>query len=150
MMLFVKGSPFKGSGSYWYVKLDRPEAEAFVASILRGNAEQFLCDKHADITSCIAAQSSLGLAMQLEDGFHDRRGYYANRRGGMCPELYDTVQETEADDWPVSPDVRICRWPNGRHYYVRVNGREFEWRGKAKWNTAREAEAAVAEWRKSK
>jgi hypothetical protein len=146
-MRFVKGCPHKGSKSCWYVVLDCREAELFVAKLLAGRSLELLRDPHRDITSVMAAQAGTALSLDLTSGVHDRKGFYVGRSGGMAPTLHKILEERERDDWPDAPRVRISRWPGGSHFYVTIDGRDFEWNGQNKWPTASSAEEAVQEWR---
>jgi len=158
-MRFVLGRPVKGVKGHkitekdfcWYVCLDCEDADLLVAGILNARAKQFLNDPHGkgEFSTHVAMVAASGLALQMETGMHKRRGYYANRSGGMCPNLYEIIEDVEADDWPCEAKVEISKWMNGTHYYVKVNGSDFEWKGKYKWNTREAAENAVEAWKKS-
>lgn len=142
-MRFVLGRPAKGCDPCWYVRLDCREAEVFVAAILRDNSANFARDPHKGAISAICAIASMQLAMQIDLGFHDRHGYYVGRKGGMCPKLFEIIEEREIDTWPDGPRIETFRWPNGKHYYAKVDGTDVEYKGQTKWNTHEAAQSAA-------
>ncbi|MCK5615642.1 hypothetical protein KAR91_77980 [Candidatus Pacearchaeota archaeon] len=42
--------------------------------------------------------------------------------------------------FPKDPDIKVFRWPGGKHWYARVGYTEVEVSGEIKWNTKDEAE----------
>jgi hypothetical protein len=50
----------------------------------------------------------------------------------------------------IAPKITISRWPEGTHWYARVDGEDVELDGYRKWLSRIEAEAAAKEWCKER
>lgn len=142
-MRFVLGKPHKLVKPGWYLVLDSREAEEQVANTLRKNSKNFALDPHKSYFTNLLALVSMRLAMEIDCGLHDRMGYYVNREGGMCPQLYKITEERDCDNWPDVPRISISRWPNGKHFYVKVDDIDIEWNRRRKWCTERAAQKAA-------
>jgi len=74
--------------------------------------------------------------------------FVVNSNGGMFPldgkcEILETV-ESEKLVWPfgrlkTEDRIKITQWPNGTHWYARVDGEDVVMDNEQKWNTYKEA-----------
>lgn len=85
--------------------------------------------------------------LETEVLFGNRCGWYVNKNGGICPCLYDCIEECDAGHWPDQTEedqIEITKWPGGSHYYAKVRGVDVvDEKGNVKWKTVRQAEQAV-------
>jgi hypothetical protein len=84
-----------------------------------------------------------------EDGeiFVNTNGGYFSFQEGMI--LADT-RMVDAYVLPTidKPTIVVSRWPNGTHWYARVDGQDVELDGSRKWLSERGAHEAAVEWLK--
>ncbi len=152
MSTFVFGRAHKLVEPAWYLILSGRKEQDMVATILRDNYVRFCRDPHRGEASVIAAIASMQIAMEVDVGFTNRKGFYVNKNGGMYPELVEVIKKVEADTWPEMERVTISQWPGAKHFYVRVDGIDVVWNGQSKWNTRKAAERvgmAYMTWRDS-
>lgn len=80
--------------------------------------------------------------------FNDRGIIYITKVNSICPltkndivEIHDEVKCKKCV-FPeyTAKDIKVTRWPGGKHYYAKIGGVEVEINGKTKWNTAKMAE----------
>jgi len=74
---------------------------------------------------------------------------YAFRHIDDSFEILDTVEKKKLIFPQVtSKDIKIVRWPNGKHYYASVGGQQVTIDGQVKWNTPEEATEKAEEFLK--
>lgn len=142
-MKFVLGKPHKLVEACWYLVVDCRDAEMYVASILRNNSMRFATDPHRGDLNAHLATISMQRAMLFDFGMHERNGWFVGRMGGMCPNLVEVLKEVESESWPEAQRISISRWPNGKHYYAKVDEQDVVWEGLNKWGTERAAQKAA-------
>jgi len=80
----------------------------------------------------------------------EKEPIYINHNGGWCTKLKehgDPIRQVNLYPWPErEPKITISRWPNGRHYYARVDGEDVVIDGRMKWDTYGAAEKAAERW----
>lgn len=42
--------------------------------------------------------------------------------------------------------ISITQWPDGDHFYARVDGQDIEWAGRRKWDSREEAQDCAKKW----
>jgi len=159
-MKFVLGKPHVGAESDWYVLINEDSSD-LVVELMQGSCKQRteriavhdLKSKSPSIrgTSWRVMGAYTKAAVEAPDIISRRFGWYANRNGGMCPDLLEIEQEVDAKKWPVKmtpqelyDTVKISKWFGGKHYYAKLaDGREVEWNGLRKWSTVKRAEEAT-------
>mgnify|MGYP001590096129 CR=1 FL=1 len=146
-MKFVKGVPFKGCKKpSWYLYIDGSlESHNLIANTTNNSITRLFTDPHLQRDSVdghILTNAIAKLQVSLIMG--ERDGWYMNKVGGMCPNLFDITKTIEAACWPGENKVNISKWPQGKHYYATVAGVSVEEKdGTNKWNTVEGAERAA-------
>lgn len=81
---------------------------------------------------------------------------YIKHTGGyssdtIYSDLYEVLEEKASEKliWPKSGVVEIKQWPQGKHWYAKVDGVEVVINGISKWNSWGEANDAAIKWKKS-
>lgn len=147
MMKFVKGVPFKGCKEpSWYLYIDGSlESHNLIANVTNGSIMRIFTDPHLlrdSMDAHILTNAISRLQISLMMG--DRNGWYMNKVGGMCPNLFDISETIETDCWPEKQRIKISKWPQGKHYYATVDGIAVtDDDGVKKWNTVEAAERAA-------
>lgn len=81
-----------------------------------------------------------------------------NPTAGFCPmspSLFKILKTKESDvlDMPFElydeTDIKITRWPDGSHYYAKIDSIDVVVKGDVKWNTYDEAEKHAKEYMKT-
>lgn len=146
-MKFVKGVPFKGCKEpSWYLYIDGSlESHNLISNITNGNITRIFTDPHLRRDSVDAHILTNAISrLQISLILGERDGWYMNKVGGMCPNLFDISDTIETDHWPEEQCIKISKWPQGKHYHAIVNGIDVvDDDGNRKWNTVKAAERAV-------
>jgi len=126
-MKFVKGIPHKDCKEPgWYLQIDNQIAtHTFIADILDNRAAKVVFDQktpECTVRPIIDSINKLRLGLVMGE----RNGWYMNRNGGMCADLYNITETLESDRWPEIDRIQIKRWPNGKHFYAKVDGIDVE------------------------
>jgi hypothetical protein len=59
----------------------------------------------------------------------------------------------DGEGWPKKdnkPNIKLFRWPDGKHWYASIDGKDVSENGRVKWNTAQQAEDAALRFAKRK
>lgn len=123
------------------------EGKADHSNTLLGPAASFLMKLRGDslvgVLGSLMASKSRVMDLAIEAyGF-----IYVNINGGwQTPSSYLTIlREVQSLKWP-DIEPRYLRWPNGKHYYIKVGDQEVVVDGQSKWNTIESAKMAYAKW----
>jgi len=76
-------------------------------------------------------------------------GFYINSKGGVHPlklSKHETITETKTREnfiFPSEEEIKIMKWPGGKHWYAKIGEQDVVVNGKQKWNTKKGAQDAV-------
>lgn len=131
--------------SIWMLHLDSDEARDFAKQLAKSQFDKALKTpnflERSDAPFLVSAYNKLEFTIDMGR----RESWYVNKNGGMCPKVEIIHETREADAFPVDEVyANITQWPNGTHYYARLNnGLDVEWNGQGKWDTFEEAQKAA-------
>ena len=110
-------------------------------------------------TSVLTAAGKFGeIYEQMAQTLRNEGEIFLNIHGGYFHAIKGmTVTDTqEVPDYTL-PAVKtkkavisITQWPDGDHFYARVDGQDIEWAGRRKWDSKKEATDCAIKWAKER
>ena len=105
--------------------------------------------KGTSVVMTLANFNTLVTAQQMES-IRRCGAIYVNRNGGYFPCKGD-IEECEVEQSKVlsfptvrdEDDIRIIKWPQGKHWYAKIGDTDVVVDGEQKWNTKAAAKAAA-------
>ena len=80
----------------------------------------------------------------------ERKRILININGGFIPwdSNLKAIQSTVSNKFPQFSidDIKISKWPSGKHFYATLNGESIKVDGLNKWSTEKNAMVAVKKW----
>lgn len=77
-----------------------------------------------------------------------------NTNGGCMPwtSSFEELESMISERFPqyTLSDVKVSKWPEGKHFYATVDGTSIEVNGNKKWNSEHDAMTAAKKWLKDK